>query len=759
MSRKAVSIVLSLAALAVALAWVAPRVAGQQTSAFPTTRNGEWPMYTADLKGSKYSPLDQVNATNFNKLEVAWRFKTDNLGTRPEYKLEGTPIMVKGNIYTTGGTRRSVVSLDAKTGELNWVYSLREGTRAAIAPRQLSGRGVNYWTDGKGDERIVFVTTGYRLVELNAKTGQPVTSFGRQGIVDLKEGVVYGNNQQIELETGEIGLHSVPTVTKELIIVGSAFKEGMTVITHNNSKGIVRAYDARTGRRVWTFNTIPRPGEFGNDSWEENSWAFNGNTGVWTAIMADEDAGLAYLPIETPTSDFYGGHRPGNNLFAESLVAVDLKTGVRKWHFQQIHHGIWDHDNSSPTLLVDATIDGQPRKLAAQPSKQGWLYVFDRITGQPIWPIPEMPVPASDVPGEKASPTQPIPSKPPAYSRTFIGMDDLIDFTPALRQQALEALKNYRWEQVPYVPLVLGSLTGKRGTINIGNTGGGVNWPGSSFDPETHIAYIQAANAGVTSGSLRTPPAGFSDIRYVSGVEGTEFRVAEGPGFGSAAEAPEVSASQARLNALMARGGQPPAAGGGRGRGAAAEPAAGGGRGRGAAAEPAAGGGRGAAPAGAAPAAGGGGNPLNPQGLPLVKPPYGVLAAINLDRGDLMWRVPHGDTPDNVRNNPALAGLNIPKTGQQGSVGLMVTKTLVILGDPQVTTPPGRPRGAMLRAYNKQTGAEVGAVWMPAPQSGSPMTYSVDGRQYIIVAVSGGNYSGEYIAFALPTSEIRPSQN
>jgi len=745
MSRKAVSIVLSLAALAVALAWVAPRVAGQQTSAFPTTRNGEWPMYTADLKGSKYSPLDQVNATNFNKLEVAWRFKTDNLGTRPEYKLEGTPIMVKGNIYTTGGTRRSVVSLDAKTGELNWVYSLREGTRAAIAPRQLSGRGVNYWTDGKGDERIVFVTTGYRLVELNAKTGQPVTSFGRQGIVDLKEGVVYGNNQQIELETGEIGLHSVPTVTKELIIVGSAFKEGMTVITHNNSKGIVRAYDARTGRRVWTFNTIPRPGEFGNDSWEENSWAFNGNTGVWTAIMADEDAGLAYLPIETPTSDFYGGHRPGNNLFAESLVAVDLKTGVRKWHFQQIHHGIWDHDNSSPTLLVDATIDGQPRKLAAQPSKQGWLYVFDRITGQPIWPIPEMPVPASDVPGEKASPTQPIPSKPPAYSRTFIGMDDLIDFTPALRQQALEALKNYRWEQVPYVPLVLGSLTGKRGTINIGNTGGGVNWPGSSFDPETHIAYIQAANAGVTSGSLRTPPAGFSDIRYVSGVEGTEFRVAEGPGFGSAAEAPEVSASQARLNALLARGGQPPAAGGGRGRGAAAEPAAGGGRG--------------AAPAGGAPAAGGGGNPLNPQGLPLVKPPYGVLAAINLDRGDLMWRVPHGDTPDNVRNSPALAGLNIPKTGQQGSVGLMVTKTLVILGDPQVTTPPGRPRGAMLRAYNKQTGAEVGAVWMPAPQSGSPMTYSVDGRQYIIVAVSGGNYSGEYIAFALPTSEIRPSQN
>ncbi len=747
MSRKAVSVVLALASLAVALTFITPRVSGQATSAFPSTKNGEWPMYTADLKGSKYSPLDQINASNFSKLEVAWRFKTDNLGTRPEYKLEGTPIMVKGNIYTTGGTRRSVVSLDARTGELNWVYSLREGTRAAIAPRQLSGRGVNYWTDGKGDERIVFVTTGYRLIELNAKTGQPVQSFGRNGIVDLKDGAFFGTGTQIDLETGEIGLHSVPTVAKDMIIVGSAFKEGMTVITHNNTKGLVRAFDARTGKKVWQFNTIPKPGEFGNETWEENSWAFNGNTGVWTGITADEDAGLAYLPVETPTSDFYGGHRPGNNLFAESLVCVDLKTGVRKWHFQLVHHPIWNYDMSSAPILADITVNGRAIKA---------LYVFDRITGQPIWPIPEVPMPASDVPGEKAALTQPIPNKPPAYSRTFVGMDDLIDFTPALRQQALENLKSYRWEQSPYVPLILGSATGKRGTVNIGNTGGGVNWPGSSFDPETHVAYIQAANAGVTTGSLRTPPPGFSDIRYVSGVEGTEFRVAEGPGFGSAAEAPEVSASQARLNALQGRANQGAAApAGGRGGRGQATPDAGAGRGARGAATPAPAGAA-AAPA-AAPGGGGPGGGLGPAGLPLVKPPYGVIAAINLDRGDLMWRVPHGDTPDNVRTNPALAGLNIPKTGQQGSVGLMVTKTLVISGDPQVTAPPGRPRGAMLHAYNKQTGAEVGAIWMPAPQSGSPMTYSVDGRQYIIVAVSGGNYSGEYIAFALPQSEVRPT--
>jgi len=737
---------LAVTVIAAAFAWIAPGMSGQTPSAFPTTRNGEWPMYTADLKGSKYSPLEQINATNFGKLEVAWRFKTDNLGTRPEYKLEGTPIMVKGTIYTTAGTRRSVVSLDAKTGELNWVYSLREGNRAAIAPRQLSGRGVNYWTDGKGDERIIFVTTGFRLVELNAKTGQPVQGFGKNGIIDLKEGAIVGTGQQIDLENGEIGLHSVPTVVRDTILVGSSFKEGMTVVTHNNTKGIVRAYDARTGKQIWKFNTIPRPGEFGNDTWEENSWAFNGNTGVWTGISVDEEAGLAYLPVETPTSDLYGGHRPGNNLFAETLVAVDLKTGVRKWHFQLVHHPIWDMDISSPTLLIDANVDGQPRKLAAQPTKQGWLYTFDRITGQPIWPIPETPVPQTDVPGEKTSPTQPIPSKPPAYSRTFIAMDDLIDFTPALRQQAVENLKSFRWEQAPFVPPIIGSLTGKRGAINIGNLGGGVNWPGASFDPETHVAYIQAANAGVTSATLRTPPAGFSDIRYVSGTDGTPFSVVEGPGFGSAADAPEVSSSQARLNAL-ARGAQPGAARGaqpGAARGAAAEPA------RGAAAP--------ATPP-APPAGGGGGNPLNPQGLPIVKPPYGVVAAINLDRGEMMWSVPHGDTPDNVRTNPALAGLNIPKTGQSGSVGLVVTKTLVISGDPQVTAPPGRPRGAMLHAYNKQTGAEVGAVWMPAPQSGSPMTYSVDGRQYIIVAVSGGNYSGEYIAFALPQSEIRPTQN
>jgi quinoprotein glucose dehydrogenase len=706
--RRVVQLAIAAAVAAGAFVWIAPAVTGQTPSAVPSTRNGEWPMYTADLRGSKYSPLDQINAANFNKLEVAWRFKTDNLGTRPEFKLEGTPLMIKGVVYTTGGTRRSVVALDAKTGELNWVYSLREGQRAAIAPRQLSGRGVSYWTDGKGDERVLFVTTGYRLVELNAKTGVPIASFGRNGILDLKEGAVVGTGTQINLETGEIGVHSTPTVVNDVVIIGSAMKEGMTVVTHNNTKGLARAFDVRTGKVLWKFNTIPRPGEFGNDTWEENSWSFNGNTGVWTQITVDPDAGLVYLPVESPTSDLYGGHRPGNNLFGESLVAVDLKTGVRKWHFQFVHHPIWDMDMSSAPLLVDAVVEGTPRKLVAVPSKQAFLYVFDRITGQPIWPIVETPVPQSDVPGEKTAATQPIPTKPVAYARNYLKIpDDVIDFTPQMRAQALETLKRYKNGPL-YNPPIVGSATGLVGAINIGNAGGGTNWPGGSFDPETHIVYVQAAAAGVSAFSLRQPPPGFSDIRYVAGREGTEFRETLGPGFGSAADSPLATAPQA----------PPPAA-----------------------------------PAGPPVP------PLAVEGLPIVKPPYGVLSAINLDRGDLMWSVPHGDTPDNVRNHPLLKGINIPKTGQSLSVGLMVTKTLVILGDPQVTAPPGRPRGAMLRAYNKQTGAEVGAVWMPAAQSGSPMTYSVDGRQYIIVAVSGGNYSGEYISFALPQSELRPTQH
>ncbi|PYR04183.1 MAG: quinoprotein glucose dehydrogenase [Acidobacteria bacterium] len=726
----------ALAVVATGVALWTATTAGQPRPV-PSTKNGDWPYYTADIRGTKYSPLDQINAGNFKNLEVAWRFKTDNLGTRPEYKLEGTPLAINGVLYTTAGTRRSVIALDGKTGELIWSHSYREGNRAAIAPRQLSGRGVAYWTDGKGDERIVYVTTGYRLIELNAKNGSMVQSFGEGGLVDLKRGAVFGKGQQIDLEQGEIGLHSTPLVVKDVVIVGSSFKEGMTVKTHNNTKGIVRAFDVKTGKLLWTFNTIPRPGEFGNDTWENESWAINGNTGVWTQMTADEDAGLVYLPVEDPTSDFYGGHRPGNNLFGDSLVCVDVKTGQRKWHFQVAHHPIWDYDLSSAPILMDITVNGKAIKAVAQPSKEAFLYVFDRITGQPVWPIEEKPVPQSDVPMEKTSPTQPFPTKPPAYARQAVTVDELVNFTPELNEQAKQLVSRYRLGPM-FLPGVVSKTEGPIAALTIGTTGGGTNWPGAGADPETHVVYAQAANTGVAPIGLVEPPAGFSDIRYVAGTAGQPFVEREGPGFGSAADSPlRGGALQRQVETAQqeARGGRPST-----GSGQAAQPT------------PAAGGRGGQTP----PQGGGGG--LTVQGLPLLKPPYGVLNAIDLDKGELKWQVPHGDTPDVVRNHPALKGLNIPKTGQQGSVGLLVTKTLVVLGDPQVTTTPEHPRGAMLRAYNKDTGAEVGAMWMPAQQSGSPMTYKgPDGRQYIVVAVSGGAYSGEYLSFALPGGETRPT--
>ena len=692
---------------------IAPLSGQSPATGKPSINNGEWPDYSGDLRGWRYSPLDQINASNFNQLQVAWRFKTDNLGPRPEYKLEGTPLMVKGMLYTTGGTRRSVISLDGRTGELNWSHSLREGQRAAVSPRQLSGRGVSYWTDGKGDERIIYVTTGYQLVELDAKTGAMIQSFANKGVLDLKVGVVKGVNEQIDLNTGEIGIHSTPAVAGDVVIIGSSFREGATVSTHNNTKGLVRAFDVRTGKQIWRFNTIPNPGEYGHETWENDSWAVNGNVGVWTQISVDEELGLVYLPVETPTSDHYGGHRPGNNLFAESLVAVDLKTGKRKWHFQFVHHPLWNLDISSTPLLADINVNGRAIKAVAVPSKQNFLYVFDRVTGEPVWPIEERPVPRGDVPGETYSPTQPFPTKPPVYARNFVNIpDDIIDFTPELRAQALSQLSRYKPGPL-FNPPILGKNDGLLGSLSMGNLGGGTNWPGGGYDPELRIAFAPASNAGINSHSLVTPPEGFSDIKYVRGVAGQPFVEVFGPGDCCAADSPRAIAQAAR------------------GAGAPVLPSTA------MASEKVAG-------TSKLPAGG-----LTVEGLPIVKPPYGVLAAIQLDRGELLWQVPHGDTPDGVRNHPALKGVTIPKTGQNGAVGLVVTKTLVIMGDPQATT-TSRGRGAMLRAYDKSTGAEVGAIFIPAPQSGSPMTYSIDGRQYLVVAVSGGAYSGEYIAFRLP---------
>jgi quinoprotein glucose dehydrogenase len=678
----------------------------------PSTAKGDWPLYFADPAGSRYSPQNQINASNFNKLEVAWRFKTDQFGARPEYKLEGTPLEINGTLYTTAGSRRDVVALDAKTGELKWMYSLNEGARAALSPRQLSGRGVSYWTDGQGDERILYVTTGYRLVELNAKTGRPIDSFGDHGMIDMKVGAYTGvmgqpgQYQPIDLTTGEIGLHSTPTVVDDIVIVGSSMKEGYQPVTQNNTKGLVRAWDVKTGKLLWTFHDIPMKGEFGYDSWKNNSADYNGNTGVWTGITVDPALGSVYLPIEDPTNDVYGGARPGNDLFGDSIVCVDLHTGKLKWYYQLVHHPIWDYDVSAPPLLVDAVVNGKPVKAVAVPSKQAFLYVLDRVTGKPVWPIRETPVPQSDVPGEKTSPTQPVPSKPAPYGRQQLNLDDLIDFTPELHAKALDLIKRYKVGPI-FTPPVLSSLNGPIMTLELDDSSNGTNWTGGGFDPETHTVFVPAGNAGVSLHGLVEPPPGYTDERYVEGAAGQPFVIQGGPGAGAASDAPKQSAEDAKLAAILAKTGK-------------TKPV---------------------------------GPPLvtNVDGLPLVKPPYGLITAINMDTGDFRWQVVHGETPDEVKNNPALKGVTLPKTGQKGNVGLMVTKSLVVSGDLLYSTQPGHPRGAYLHAYDKMTGQEVGKIWMPAPQSGSPMTYSYGGRQYIVVAVSGGNYSGEYIAYRLPS--------
>jgi len=629
------------------------------------TKNGEWPTYGGDLASRRYSPLDQVNATNFNKLEIAWRFKTENLGPTPEFQFQSTPLMVKGTLYFTAGSRRAAVAVDAATGEMKWMHSLDEGPRGQAAPRRLSGRGLSYWTDGK-EERILYVTPGYQLVALDAKTGDRIPAFGRNGIVDLKLEM----DQDMDLVTGQVGLHSAPVVVKNTIIIGAAHMEGGAPRSKTNQKGFVRGYDARTGKRLWIFKTIPSRGEFGNETWEKDSWSYSGNTGVWAQMTVDEELGLVYMPVELPTGDYYGGHRPGNSLFSESLVAVDLNTGQRKWHYQLTHHGIWDHDIPCAPILADLNIDGKIVKAVAQATKQGWVYVFDRATGQPVWPIEERPVEQGEVPGEWYSPTQPFVTKPPAFERQGVSIDDLIDFTPELRAEAVKLVQQYKIGPL-FTPPVVSKWEGPRATLMLPNVTGGANWQGGSLDPETNYFYI-FSNTSVSALGLAPGDGVKSDMLFVRGF---------------AADPNDKSGRPAFPN-------------------------------------------------------------TNIQGLPLIKPPYGRITALDLNKGTLAWQIAHGDTPDNVKNHPALKGLDVPRTGRQGRIGVLTTKTLVMAGEGGMNTTP-QGRGALLRAYDKATGADAGAVFMPAPQTGSPMTYMLNGQQYITVSVSAPGFPGELIAYRL----------
>jgi len=687
----------------------------------PSTSDSTWATYGGDLGNRRYVPFDQINAKNFGDLEVAWRFSTANLGPSPEYAFQSTPLVVGGVLYTTAGSRRSVVALDAATGEMLWMHREDEGPRGANAPRRQSGRGLAYWTDGSS-ARIVYVTPGYRMIALDATTGRPIPGFGNQGVVDLKQGL---DQEGVDPVTAEIGLAAAPVIAKDVIVVGAAHGVGTAPRSMTNVKGFVRGFDVRTGRRLWIFHTIPRPGEFGYDSWEKGSPERAGNAGAWTQISVDPELNLAYLPVELPSGDHYGAHRAGNALFGESLVAVDLHTGVRRWHYQLVHHGLWDSDVACPPILADITVGGRAIKAVAVPTKQGFLFVFDRATGVPVWPIEERPVPKGDVPGEWYSPTQPFPTRPAAFERQGVSVDDLIDFTPELRAEALEVVKKYRMGPL-FTPPSMGDPNGTWGTLTLPHNQGGANWPGGSYDPDTQTLVVYSktvlANFSIVPGN----PAQ-TDFPYVGRLAPGAPR-AGGPGAGRGAGAPGVGAPGAGAPGAGApgAGGRGPGGRGGGGRGGPPGGAEG---------EPGVGGG-----------GGGGGGGLSVRGLSIIKPPYGRLTAYDLSRGEILWQVPHGDTPDNIRNNPALKGLDVPRTGQAGQVGTLMTKTLVIAGEPSVTT-AGHARGALLRAYDKATGADAGGVLMPAPQTGSPMSYMLGGKQYVVVAIGGAGYPGELVAY------------
>ena len=611
---------------------------------------GEWPSYHRDLASTRYSPLDQINRDNVGTLATAWTWRPDSAGRESEFKNENTPIMVAGKLYITTGLRRTVVAIDAATGAEQWRYTPSETeARFRVAPRKGAGRGVGYWSDGR-TARIFTVTPGFRLVALDAGSGQPIESFGDHGIVDLKANLGVPG---INLDSAVIGNSSPPLVFGDVVVVPPALQEGSRPPSKKNVPGRVMAFDARTGALKWRFNTVPQKGEFGNDTWLEDSWEYTGNTGVWAPMSVDSRRGYLYLPVEGATGDYYGGHRPGDDLFSSSLVCLDIRTGKRVWHFQIVHHDVWDRDNPTAPVLMDITVGGRKVEAVAQITKQAYVYVFDRVTGKPVWPIVETPQPQSDLPGERTSATQPIPTKPPPFDLQGITVNDLINFTPELRAAALQVVKPYRLGQLWTPPSVINGPDSTLGTLSVPGAVGGANWEHGSFDPETQTLYIGSFTNPFNFGMVHDSVA--SDMRYIQG-----------------------------------------------------------------------------------------GRVPNVNGLPLLKPPYNRITAIDMSKGDIAWQTPGGDTPDRIKNHPALAGLDIPNTGAQSRPAVLATKTLLFATEGYGSRP-------VLHVLDKRTGARIADIQVPGSVGGSPMSYMVNGRQYIALWVGRQpTMPAQLITLALP---------
>ena len=620
--------------------------------------DGEWRFYAGDGGHTQYTALDQIDASNASDLAVAWRWQAENSDERPFLNFESTPIMIGGVLYTSTGASE-VAAVDAATGETIWLYTPlpKPGAEDDPARRpQGSGRGVAYWTDGERETIFHNVSDG-RLLALDAKTGRPVDGFGEGGFVDL--------SRDIDRPGAQVRCISTPIVSND-VVVAQVVPTGDS--GYEATPGHIRGYDVRTGERLWIFHVVPQGDDFGVDTWQDESWRYTGHSGVWTQLTVDEELGYLYLPTEIATNDWYGGHRPGDNLFAESIVCLDIRTGERIWHYQLIHHGIWDYDNPSPPTLLDVTHDGRRIKAVAMVTKQGHTYVFDREDGTPLWPIIEMPVPQSDVPGERTSLTQPIPSRPAPFERQGFTVDDLIDFTPEIKAEAMEIAANYRMGPLYTPPSLIDDPSGTRGTLVLPGWGGGSNWPGAGVDVETGVLYVPSLTVPIVVALAPGDPGG-TNPDYIQ----------VGPIY-----------------------------------------------------------------------------PPGPRGLPLVKPPWGRITAIDLDTGDHLWMTPLGGAPREVREHPDLQGLGLDFStmGQNARVGALITRTLLFMGEGGGVRGGVASRygagGPTFRAYDKRTGAVVAEITLPANPTGGPMSYLVDGKQYIVVAAATLETPAELIALSLP---------